>query len=103
MTTTDPRAAALAEALPIVTIGWEPGDMTPMEAAALALADLPPDWCGHEAEIKRLREALNGLRSTADAVIRHYVGMTPDEPLLSQADIVALREAYVRAALGDEA
>ena len=34
------------------------GYLTYDEASAAILAALPPDWCGHEAEIARLRAAL---------------------------------------------
>ena len=73
---TDPTAAlaeALAEALnaqgrmpcydPACSdrhLGYCPTEIAEIAAAAAAL---PPDWCGHEAEIARLREAIDGVLS----------------------------------------
>lgn len=34
---------------------------------AAILAALPPDWCGHEAEIARLTKALDGILGEAEA------------------------------------
>ena len=53
---TDPRIAALAEALRHALLFHYDDDPTlAYEDAAAILAALPADWCGHEAEIARLR------------------------------------------------
>ena len=50
----DPSAA-------LDTGDFHDADLSPAEFAAAILAALPPDWCGHEAEIARLRAALERI------------------------------------------
>ena len=61
---TDPRVSALAEALR-GRYGFDGSDGWGEDAAAI-LAALPPDWCGHEAEIARLRKIEEAARDVAD-------------------------------------
>jgi hypothetical protein len=64
---TDPRLAALADVLRAdFGPSWFPGltdvtiiAKTPEEAATAILAALPPDWCGHEDLIARLRKTVD--------------------------------------------
>jgi hypothetical protein len=72
--TTDPRIAALAQALQDAYMGIGFGVSAPdqqsyREAAAAILAALPPDWCGHEehaialARIDRWRKIKEAARA----------------------------------------
>jgi len=93
---TDPRTAALAEALsmnlaalddllhgPVNQYKWE-------NAAAAILAALPPDWCGHPVQVAKWREMgaeIARLRPIEEAA-RAYLSR-PSSPAL----LAALRAA----------
>jgi hypothetical protein len=78
MTATDPRAAALAEALHRIRGHRDlhsdfRGCSSCSPDAAAILAALPPDWCGDGAEIKRLREALGRASASAEKAATIWV------------------------------
>jgi hypothetical protein len=64
--TTDPRIAALAEALRVwrrVFVDAEDPDRWYTDSAAALLAALPPDWCGHDLRAIRNRAWQDGVNA----------------------------------------
>jgi hypothetical protein len=102
---TDPRTAALAEALHLIRHMhgnlWPPTDACGCkDEAAAILAALPPDWCGHADEINRQRlVAIDGCIAIVQQSLDTVRGEDDGESRAIRASVGA-REHVIRLLTG---